>query len=102
MVGLNSGFQPLFDKDEEICLVVNGEIYNYKKLESDLFVTNPEFKTEFQTKSDCEVIIFLYKKYGKHFMKKVDLNGMFGFATGLENNFIKLILPGTPFRLIFV
>lgn len=80
MVGINSGFQPLYNKERTICLVANGEIYNYKDIKQTLLETNPEYESQFQTSSDCEVIIFLYKKFGKDFMKKSNMNGMFGFV----------------------
>ncbi|AZB28046.1 asparagine synthase B [Chryseobacterium balustinum] len=74
-----SGKQPLFSKDGKIVLAVNGEIYNHRELKEEF----PDY--EFQTQSDCEVIIALYKKYGKEFIEK--LNGIFAFALyDIENN----------------
>lgn len=67
-----SGKQPLYNKEKTIVLAVNGEIYNHTELRK-------EFADyEFQTQSDCEVIIPLYQKYGKNFLDK--LNGIFAFA----------------------
>lgn len=74
-----SGKQPLFSKDGKIVLAVNGEIYNHQELRKEF----PEF--EFQTQSDCEVIIPLYQKYGKNFVDR--LNGIFAFALyDIEND----------------
>ena len=65
----NEANQPMeFDK---IVLVFNGEIYNYKEL-----IKNENLKVK--TKSDSEVIIRLYQKYGFEFLDK--LNGMFAFS----------------------
>lgn len=67
-----NGAQPLYNKERSNVLAVNGEIYNHKDLESKLTV---DF--EFQTKSDCEVILALYKEKGINFLE--DLNGIFAF-----------------------
>ena len=55
-------------------LTVNGEIYNYRELKRDFD------ENEFKTNSDCEIIIHLYRRYGKHFMGKNLLFGMFAFV----------------------
>ncbi|MDA9773485.1 asparagine synthase B [Saprospiraceae bacterium] len=68
-----SGGQPLYNKARSIVLAANGEIYNHKELRGEL-----ESTYEFQTGSDCEVIIALYEKYGTDFVEK--LNGIFAFA----------------------
>ena len=75
IIGVDDGKQPIYSKDENIVLVVNGEIYNYKEL-YDLYFKN----VEKMTKSDCEIIIHLYEKFGKDFMKRNDLSGMFSFV----------------------
>ena len=73
IVDPESGRQPLYSKDGKLVLAVNGEIYNHqeirKRLASDY---------EFQTKSDCEVILALYREKGANFLD--DLNGIFAFA----------------------
>ncbi len=73
IVDPQSGGQPLYSKDKKLVLAVNGEIYNHQELRKQL-----EGEYEFQTKSDCEVILALYRKKGPKFME--DLNGIFGFA----------------------
>lgn len=73
IVDPQSGGQPLFSKDKKLVLAVNGEIYNHQELRKQL-----EGEYEFQTKSDCEVILALYRKKGPKFIE--DLNGIFGFA----------------------
>ncbi len=68
-----SGKQPLFSADESLVLAANGEIYNHQELRA-------QFKDsyDFQTKSDCEVILALYQQKGVDFVD--ELNGIFGFA----------------------
>jgi len=68
------GHQPMSDSKEKIWLVFNGEIYNFPELKLELENDGIKFKSS----SDTEVIIYLYKKYGKEFLKKI--NGMFALA----------------------
>ncbi|KAF9792719.1 glutamine-hydrolyzing asparagine synthase [Thelephora terrestris] len=72
IVGVDTGAQPLISDDGKCILAVNGEIYNHSRLRAEI----PSYK--FKTHSDCEVIIPLYKKYGKEFCEKLD--GMFSFV----------------------
>jgi len=73
IVDVQSGNQPLYSKDKKHILAVNGEIYNHEDLRKEL---NGSY--EFQTHSDCEVILPLYQKKGVDFLE--DLNGIFAFA----------------------
>ncbi|MFC3032129.1 asparagine synthase B [Pseudoalteromonas fenneropenaei] len=73
IVGVSSGAQPLYNPERTHILAVNGEIYNHKQLAQQLTV---DFK--FQTESDCEVILALYKQKGPEFLD--DLNGIFAFC----------------------
>ncbi len=73
IVDPTSGKQPLFSEDKKLVLAANGEIYNHLNIRKEL---ETDFK--FQTKSDCEVILALYKEKGTEFLD--DLNGIFGFA----------------------
>ncbi|MEE9361518.1 MAG: asparagine synthase B [Cellulophaga sp.] len=68
-----SGKQPLFSEDKNLVLAANGEIYNHGELRKQF-----EGKYNFQTASDCEVILALYKEKGVHFLE--EMNGIFGFA----------------------
>ena len=72
IVDPSSGQQPLFSQDDRYILAANGEIYNHKELRDQF----PDYN--FSTKSDCEVILPLYEKYGPDFLDK--LNGIFAFA----------------------
>ncbi len=68
-----SGKQPLLSKDQKLVLAANGEIYNHRTIRKEL-----EEVYDFQTESDCEVILALYREKGSDFLD--DLNGIFGFA----------------------
>jgi asparagine synthase (glutamine-hydrolysing) len=68
-----SGKQPLFSEDKKLILAANGEIYNHQDIRKQY-----EGSYSFQTQSDCEVILALYKDKGVDFVD--DLNGIFGFA----------------------
>ena len=73
IVDPTSGKQPLISPSEKLILAANGEIYNHRDLRAEL-----ESDYAFKTQSDCEVILALYEKEGKDFVKK--LNGIFAFA----------------------
>lgn len=68
-----SGGQPLFSPDRKQILAVNGEIYNHKDIRE-----RYDGKYEFQTGSDCEVILALYRDKGINFLE--DISGIFAFA----------------------
>ena len=57
IVDPESGRQPLYSKDGKLVLAVNGEIYNHQEIRKRL-----ANDYEFQTKSDCEVILALYRE----------------------------------------
>ncbi|KZT26309.1 glutamine-hydrolyzing asparagine synthase [Neolentinus lepideus HHB14362 ss-1] len=71
IVGVDTGAQPIVSDCGKYALAVNGEIYNHIKLRASV-----DYK--FKTHSDCEVIIPLYKKYGKNLCDLLD--GMFSFV----------------------
>lgn len=73
IVDPESGRQPLYSKDGKQVLAVNGEIYNHREIRK---ATEGNF--EYQTQSDCEVILALYREKGIDFLE--DLNGIFAFA----------------------
>jgi asparagine synthase (glutamine-hydrolysing) len=68
-----SGKQPLMSLDGKLILAANGEIYNHRDLRKQF-----EGSYDFQTQSDCEVILALYQKKGVSFLD--EMNGIFGFA----------------------
>lgn len=73
IVDPQSGKQPLFSPDKKQILAVNGEIYNHLEIRRRL-----KGNYEFQTGSDCEVILALYREKGIHFLE--DISGIFAFA----------------------
>jgi asparagine synthase (glutamine-hydrolysing) len=78
IVGVDSGAQPLVSPDQAQVLAVNGEIYNHRALRAEL-----ESGYEFQTHSDCEVILPLYRKGSDAASVRDWLNhleGMFAFV----------------------
>lgn len=83
IVGVDSGKQPLYSKDNKLVLAVNGEIYNHKEIRS----RYPEY--EFQTHSDCEVILALYRDKGVDLFE--ELNGIYAFALYDVDNDVVLI-----------
>lgn len=68
------GAQPISDREGLTAVSVNGEIYHYKEIRSKLVREGFFFKT----RSDSEVILHLYKKYGKKMMSY--LRGEFAFV----------------------
>ena len=73
IVDPQSGRQPLYSSDGKIVLAVNGEIYNHREIRREL-----EGEYEFQTGSDCEVIIPLWQRMGLGMLEKI--SGIFAFA----------------------
>lgn len=73
IVDPQSGRQPLFSPDGKQILAVNGEIYNHRDIRA-----RYAGKYEFQTGSDCEVILALYRDKGVNFIE--ELSGIFAFA----------------------
>ena len=73
IVDPESGGQPLYSPDKKQVLAVNGEIYNHQEIRR-RYVG----EYDFQTGSDCEVILALYREKGIDFLE--DLNGIFAFV----------------------
>ena len=73
IVDPQSGKQPLYSPDGRQVLAVNGEIYNHQAIRQ---ATAADY--EYQTGSDCEVILALYRAHGIHFLEQ--LSGIFAFA----------------------
>jgi len=66
------GKQPMFNEDKSLCLIFNGEIYNFKELKEKLK------NHKFFSNTDSEVILHLYEEYKEDCLKY--LNGIFSFA----------------------
>ena len=73
IVDPESGKQPLCSPDKKQVLAVNGEIYNHQDIRQRYTASY-----QFQTGSDCEVILALYRDKGVNFLE--DLSGIFAFA----------------------
>ncbi len=73
IVDPESGRQPLFSPDGKQVLAVNGEIYNHQEIRR-----RYAGRYDFQTGSDCEVILALYRDKGINFLE--DISGIFAFA----------------------
>lgn len=70
----SQGDQPIFNEDNSMILIFNGEIYNYKEIREKLVAAGHIFKTQ----TDSEVIIHGYEEYGVKLLNM--LRGMFAFA----------------------
>jgi asparagine synthase (glutamine-hydrolysing) len=74
IIDLAGGHQPMFNEDETVAVVFNGEIYNYREITADLEARGHVFKTH----SDTETIVHAYEEYGDDCVTK--FRGMFAFA----------------------
>lgn len=74
IIGLQDGMQPLYNEDESLVLICNGEIFNYIELKEQLIKNGHRFRTS----TDIEVILHLYEEKGPDFLN--ELNGQFAFA----------------------
>ncbi|MCR8746637.1 asparagine synthase (glutamine-hydrolyzing) [Romboutsia lituseburensis] len=74
IIGINNGIQPLFNEDNSLALVFNGEIYNYKELREELINKGHIFKTD----TDSEVLVHCYEEFKEDMVHK--LRGMFAFV----------------------
>jgi len=74
IVEIAAGKQPATDGTEQIHIVWNGEIYNYRELRAEL----EDYGIYCRDSSESEVLVNLYLKFGLGFVTK--LNGMFAIA----------------------
>ena len=74
IIDVVGGEQPIYNENENLVLIFNGEIYNYKILQRELKEKNHIFKTN----SDTEVLVHGYEEWGENVVKH--LRGMFAFA----------------------
>jgi asparagine synthase (glutamine-hydrolysing) len=80
IIDLSGGHQPIFNEDDSLAIVFNGEIYNYRDLARELASAGHTFKT----KSDTETILHAYEQYGDDCVDH--LRGMFAFAIWDRNH----------------
>ena len=74
IIDLEGGKQPMFNEDENLVVVFNGEIYNFQELSEELKAAGHAFAT----RSDTEVLLHGYEQWGKDLLPR--LQGMFAFA----------------------
>lgn len=74
IVGLENGMQPIFNEDNSLVLICNGEIFNYLDLKQQLLKRGHRFRTN----SDVEVILHLYEEFDEGFLNLI--NGQFAFV----------------------
>jgi asparagine synthase (glutamine-hydrolysing) len=74
IIDLTGGDQPIYNEDDTVCLVYNGEIYNFPTLREQLIARGHRFRT----RTDSEAIVHLYEERGDDLVD--ELNGMFAFA----------------------
>lgn len=74
IIDLAGGHQPMSNEDATIWVLLNGEIYNYPELRTEMLRRGHKFAT----KSDTEAIVHLYEEYGENCFAK--LRGMFSIA----------------------
>jgi asparagine synthase (glutamine-hydrolysing) len=74
IIDLSTGQQPLYNEDGSVCVVFNGEIYNYQELIPELQALGHVF----HTRSDTEVIVHGWEAWGERCVER--FRGMFAFA----------------------
>lgn len=94
IVGVQNGDQPLQTADKNITLVANGEIYNYLDISKEL---SDFYHEKYVARSDCDVIIGLYEKYGDDLVHH--MTGMFAFALYDRKN-KKILVARDPIGII--
>lgn len=74
VIDLHTGEQPVYSEDKSIVVMMNGELYNYREVRTDLEKRGHKFVTS----SDTEILPHLYEEYGEAMLDHI--NGMFAFA----------------------
>jgi asparagine synthase (glutamine-hydrolysing) len=74
IIDLSTGDQPVFNEDNTVAVVFNGEIYNYRELKTELLARGHRFRS----RTDTEVLVHMYEEYGEDFPAR--LRGMFAFS----------------------
>ncbi|MBI5643628.1 MAG: asparagine synthase (glutamine-hydrolyzing) [Deltaproteobacteria bacterium] len=74
IIDLETGSQPIFNEDRTMCIVYNGEVFNYRDLKADLMRKGHRFSTN----SDTETILHAYEEWGERSVER--LRGMFAFC----------------------
>jgi asparagine synthase (glutamine-hydrolysing) len=85
IIDIDTGWQPLYNEDKSLVLIINGEIYNYIELRNELIKRGHKFST----KGDGETIVHLYEDHGVECISY--LRGMFSFALW-DNNLKRMFI----------
>ena len=80
IIDIESGNQPIFNENSNMCIIFNGEIYNYLELKKELEEKGHQFRTD----SDTETILHAYEQWGDKCVNY--LRGMFAFAIWNKND----------------
>jgi asparagine synthase (glutamine-hydrolysing) len=79
IIDLHTGEQPVYSEDKSVVVVMNGELYNFREVRSDLEKRGHKFATN----TDTEILPHLYEEYGEAMLEHI--NGMFAFALWDKN-----------------
>ena len=74
IIDLSTGKQPIFNEDHSLCVILNGEVFNYKTIKAELESKGHVFRTN----SDTEVIVHAFEEWGQSCVNR--FRGMFAFA----------------------
>ncbi len=82
IIDLPGGHQPIWNETHDVCVVYNGELYNYRELRQRLSLAGHHFST----KSDTEILVHGWEEWGEDLLN--ELRGMFAIALlDLRNQF---------------
>jgi asparagine synthase (glutamine-hydrolysing) len=74
IIDLSGGHQPTWNETQDVCVVFNGELYNYRELRLRLSLAGHHFSTQ----SDTEILVHGWEEWGEDLLN--ELRGMFAFA----------------------
>jgi asparagine synthase (glutamine-hydrolysing) len=74
IIDLPGGAQPIWNEDHTMCIVYNGELYNFEDLRPELIAKGHRFRS----RGDTEVVLHAYEQWGPSCLRR--FNGMFAFA----------------------